>query len=312
MVVWTVHLSCLHIPVADDYRVQIDSLVCAGEDSLHISFTLCNLFKRGSIPRGLRVSFYDADPHEANAHLLGPVFSTAESNPAACVSYESFLQRSTTGQVFAFVNPNEQDTTGFPGIFYDETSFVNNKDTMVSTPFLLSISPADTSIARTSAVQFFPQISGGRAIFYKWEPAEFLSCADCPSPVARPDQTIKYQLTVQNEYACTASATTSVKVFSGGRVNIPNGFSPNGDGHNDVFYILGGPEVKMLKDFSIFNRWGQKIFQVGNAEPNDPGFGWNGTLNGQPAEPGTYVYFVTVVFTDGTAESFKGTVTLLR
>jgi len=304
--------SVLHIPVADDYRIKLDSLVCAGEDSMHVSFTLCNLFKRGSIPKGLRVSFYDADPGEAGAHLLGPVFSTTEPNPAGCASYESFFQRSTTGRVFAFVNPNEKDTTGFPGTFYDEVSFTNNQDTISSAPFLVSISPADTSIARLSTIQFTPEISGGRASLYKWEPAEFLSCTDCPNPVSRPDQTISYQLTVQNEYACTATTTASIKVFTGGKVNIPNGFSPNGDGHNDVFYILGGQEVKMLKDFSIFNRWGQKIFQVNNAQANDPGFGWNGLLNGQPAEEGTYIYYVTIVFTDGTSQLYKGTITLLR
>ena len=182
----------------------------------------------------------------------------------------------------------------------------------MSTPFLVSISPADTSISRLTSLPLYPQISGGRASLYKWEPAQFLSCADCASPVARPEQTMEYQLTVQNEFACTASATASIKVFSGGVVNIPNGFSPNGDGHNDIFYILGGPSVKMLKDFSIFNRWGQKIFQVSNAEANDPGFGWNGTLNGKPADPGTYIYYVTIVFTDGTAQLYKGTVTLLR
>ena len=304
--------TVLNVPASDDYRIHMDSLVCAGEDSMHVSFTLCNLFKRGNIPKGLRVSFYDADPVEAGAHLLGPVFSTSEANPATCASYESFLRRTTTGQVFAFVNPNEQDTTGFPGNYYDEVSFANNKDTMASTPFLVSISPGDTSISKLTSIQFNPQISGGQATQYKWEPAQFLSCADCPSPVARPEQTITYQLTVENAYACTAEASTSVKVFSGGLVNIPNGFSPNGDGHNDVFYILGGPEVKMMKDFSIFNRWGQKIFQVTNAEANDPGFGWNGTMNGKPAEPDTYVYFVTIVFTDGTTHLYKGTVTLLR
>ena len=213
--------TVLSVPASDDYRIHMDSLVCAGEDSMHVSFTLCNLFKRGNIPKGLRVSFYDADPVEAGAHLLGPVFSTSEANPATCASYESFLQRTTTGHVFAFVNPNEQDTTGFPGIIMMKSVLSNNKDTMVIHSFSGEHLPCRYQHIPITSIQFNPQISGGQATLYKWEPAQFLSCADCPSPVARPEQSITYQLTVQNAYACTARLRASVKVFSGGLVNIP-------------------------------------------------------------------------------------------
>jgi gliding motility-associated-like protein len=304
--------TVLHVPPADDFQISMDSVECAGEDRMHVAFTLCNHFIRGSIPMGLRVSFYDADPADAHAHLLGPVFSTALANPANCASYTCSIQRTTTGQVFAVVNENGQNSTDFPGNFYDEARFDNNKDTIPLKPFLVNISPADTSISRLTSVQFYPQISGGRPITYQWEPIEYLSCSDCSSPVATPQTAIAYRLIVQNEYACTTTGMVNIKIFSGGRVNIPNGFSPNGDGHNEVFYILGGQEVKMLKEFSIFNRWGQKVFQVNNAEANDPRFGWNGLLNGKPADPGTYVYFVTIVFADGTTQPFKGTVTLIR
>jgi len=304
--------TVVYIPPADDYQVTVDSLDCAGADRLHADFTICNHFIRGSIPKGLRVSFYDADPTEANARLLGPVFSTAEANPAKCVAYKSFLNRTTTGKVFAVVNDTGRDTSGFPGNFYDEARFDNNKDTIPVIPFLVTINPTDTTISRLTSVQLNPQISGGRATTFKWEPLQYLSCSDCPSPVATPATSMQYQLTAQNEYGCTAIGNVSVKTFSGGKVNIPNGFTPNNDGHNDVFYILGSEDVKMLKDFSIFNRWGQKVFQVQNAEANDPKFGWNGFLNGKPSDPGAYVYFVTIEFTDGATQLYKGTVMLIR
>jgi gliding motility-associated-like protein len=304
--------SVLHIPVADDYQIAVDSLDCAGKDSLHLVFTLCNNFKRGGIPKGLRVFFYDKDPAEANAHLLEPVFSTAQANPGKCISYDCFIQHTLTGQVFAVLNPKGQDSTAYPGIFYEETSFANNEDTLPVTPFSLEITPADTTITRLTSIQLAPLISGGHAVSFTWEPTQYLSCVDCPSPIATPDKRIEYHLTVENAYGCSATGISSIKVFSGGRVNIPNGFSPNNDGHNDVFYILGGEEVRTLKDFSIFNRWGQKVFQVENAEANDPKFGWNGLISGKPADAGTYVYFVTITFTDGTTQQFKGTITLIR
>jgi gliding motility-associated-like protein len=304
--------SVLLIPVANDYLVTMDSLDCAGKDSLHLAFTLCNNFIRGDIPQGLRVFFYDADPAEANAQRLDPVFYTTEANPGRCATYTCYIHHTQTGKVFAVVNEKGQDNTAYPGNFYEETRFDNNKDTVSVLPFSVTVDPADTTISRLSSIQLVPQISGGRPVSFTWEPAQFLSCVDCSSPITTPDKHIEYHLTVQNPYACTATAISSIKIFSGGRVNIPNGFSPNSDGHNDVFYILGGEEVKVLKDFSIFNRWGQKVFQVENAEANDPKFGWNGLLNGKPAEAGTYVYFVIIGFADGTTQQFNGTVTLIR
>jgi gliding motility-associated-like protein len=199
-----------------------------------------------------------------------------------------------------------------PGVFYDEARYDNNVDTGTVIPFSVTLSPSDTSITRLSAIQLIPQYSGGYPGMYQWEPVQYLSCSDCPSPVATPPSSIEYRLTVRNEYGCVATGTTSIKTFSGGKVNIPNGFTPNNDGHNDVFYVLGSEDVKLIKNFSIFNRWGQKVFEVTNAEANDPKSGWNGLLNGKPADTGTYIYFITIAYGNGSTEVFKGTVTLIR
>ncbi len=304
--------AVLHIPPVDDYRVHVDSLDCAGEDSLHLTFTICNDYIRGSIPVGLRVFFYDADPSENHAHLLEPVFVTPDADTATCFTYGTFIHRPATGKVYAVVNETLHDSTNYAGTFYDEVDYNNNQDTISVVPFLVHISPSDTTVNPLSPVQLYPMVSGGQAIKYAWEPSQYLSCSDCSSPIATPAARIAYQLTIQNKYACTATGSVSIKLFSGGNVNIPNGFSPNEDGHNDVFYILASEEVKMLKDFSIYNRWGQKVFQIENADANDPRYGWNGRLNGKPAEAGTYVYFVTVLFSNGSTKLFKGTVTLVR
>ncbi len=304
-------LTVLHIPPADDFRVTMDSVECAGEDSMHAAFTLCNNFIRGSIPQGLTVSFYDADPAEADAHLLGPVF-TAPANPAGCGPYTCFFKRPNTGNVIAIVNDHGPDGAVSADKLFEEAKYDNNKDTIPVIPFMVTINPADTTISRLTSVRLNPQISGGQPGTFRWEPLQYLSCSDCASPVATPATSMEYQVTVQNKYACTTSGTTSIKTFSGGSVNIPNGFTPNNDGRNDVFYVLGSQDVKMLKDLSVFNRWGQRVFQVTNAEANDPKFGWNGLLNGKPADTGTYVYFITIAFADGTTQLFKGTVVLIR
>jgi gliding motility-associated-like protein len=305
-------VTILQIPSVDDYQVTVDSIECAGSDSLHATFTICNHFSKGSIPMGLTVSFYDTDPDGPDAHLLGPVFSTPLASPVKCSSFEWFFKRSATGKVFAVVNNDGRNNAALPGLVFDENRYDNNTDTMSVIPFTVTVSPSDTIISRLTSVRLNAQISGGQASTFQWEPVENLSCSDCASPVATPAANVDYRLTVQNKYACMTTGTVVIKTFSGGRVNIPNGFTPNNDGHDDVFYVLGSAEVKLLKDFSVFNRWGQKVFQVTNAEANDPRFGWNGYLNGKPAETGTYVYFVTIAFSDGSTQLFKGTVTLIR
>jgi gliding motility-associated-like protein len=102
----------------------------------------------------------------------------------------------------------------------------------------------------------------------------------------------------------------TVKIFT--QLRIPNAFTPNGDGKNDVFYIMGGPPGSIIRDFAIFNRWGQRIFQVHDVAPGDPNYGWKGDYRGALCPPGTYVYMVRMVFSDGKSQVINGTVILVR
>ncbi|WP_316837630.1 gliding motility-associated C-terminal domain-containing protein [Pedobacter nutrimenti] len=88
-------------------------------------------------------------------------------------------------------------------------------------------------------------------------------------------------------------------------VFIPNTFTPNGDGKNDIFYVYGNTiaQVKMR----IYNQWGQFIYESLNIQN-----GWDGTYKGQLQPNGVYVYQIELVFTDGTTDNKKGTITLLR
>lgn len=95
-------------------------------------------------------------------------------------------------------------------------------------------------------------------------------------------------------------------------IRIPNAFTPNGDGKNEIFYIRGGPQGSRIKDFSIFNRWGQKIFQRTNIPTDDPAFGWNGSYKGVAVIPETYIYTVTLLLADKSSQVFNGTVILIR
>jgi gliding motility-associated-like protein len=145
---------------------------------------------------------------------------------------------------------------------------------------------------------------------YSWTPAAGLSDALAASPVATPVASIVYTLTVTTTAGCVDSGHLTVKVLS--QVSIPGAFSPNGDGKNDVFYVIGGPLGSLIKDMVVFDRWGQKVFQVHDVPTDDPAFGWDGRVRGQVVSPGAYVYELLMRFADGTQQVYKGTVMVVR
>ena len=117
---------------------------------------------------------------------------------------------------------------------------------------------------------------------------------------------------VKNTWGCTASDTMIIKIKCAvSNVYIPNSFTPDFDGKNDLFYIKGSG-VNVIKNLRIYNRWGRVIFEKENFGIDDPAFGWNGTFNGLPAETGTYVYYAELECISGEPFIKKGTVTLVR
>jgi len=112
---------------------------------------------------------------------------------------------------------------------------------------------------------------------------------------------------------CTASASVRLLVDRRPRVYIPNAFSPNGDGINDIFFPFGGTDVEDIRDFRIFGRYGNLVYEAGTTfRPNNPNLGWDGRVNGEAAEIGLYVYSAMVRFYDGREEVVKGEVMLMR
>lgn len=93
-------------------------------------------------------------------------------------------------------------------------------------------------------------------------------------------------------------------------VDIPTGFSPNGDGKNDILYVRGAAiETFHLR---IYNRWGELVFQVHASEANDPAYGWDGEHRGTKQEVESYGYVLEGLFVDGTPFQKSGNITLLR
>jgi gliding motility-associated-like protein len=141
-----------------------------------------------------------------------------------------------------------------------------------------------------------------------WSPSVGLSCVDCPGPIAVPVRTTLYNITVQNDSGCSVSDTMTVYVIPEYNIFIPNAFTPNNSGNNDVFRIFGNTQSLTYLAVSIYDRLGERVFQS-----NDINFQWDGTFKGAKAPEGVYVYEMKLVFIDDHSEKLrKGTITLLR
>jgi gliding motility-associated-like protein len=144
---------------------------------------------------------------------------------------------------------------------------------------------------------------------YFWSPNYNISCQDCPFPVVNPDRDFTYFVTVKDQIGCSATDSVNLRIWescSGENVSLPNIFTPNNDGLNDIFYVRG-TGLANIKIFRIYNRWGEMVF-----ESPDINIGWDGTYNGTPVNSGVYVYYLEAVCLNGDNTLIKGNVTVLR
>ena len=170
---------------------------------------------------------------------------------------------------------------------------------------------ADIEAAAGSTVVLHGAAQNGPITGFSWSPATNLSCADCPTPTLVVGGNTSYVVTVTNKFGCKASDTVNIVSFcKNAQVFIPNAFTPDGDGANDVLMVRGtGITVKSLR---IFNRWGNLVFEKQSFPPNEPKYGWDGKVKGVLATPDVFVYIAEVVCDNGTPYFYKGNVSLLQ
>lgn len=147
---------------------------------------------------------------------------------------------------------------------------------------------------------------------YTWSPSLNLSCSDCPNPIASPEITTLYTVTVNQGSGCSAIDSVLVEVIANLNLYLPNAFSPNNDGNNDMLKLYGDMDRIFTLNLIIFNRWGEKVF-----EANDTTLavqGWDGTYMGKLLDPGVFAYQLAVTYRRGIKDPIKqkGSITLIR
>lgn len=155
----------------------------------------------------------------------------------------------------------------------------------------------------STIIKDFPfQLRGSGNGEFSWSPANGLSDPTIANPVVSLSSDRRFVLTVTTAEGCTASDTVLFKVFNGPTVYVPNAFTPNGDGKNETLRpVYVG--IKELKEFAVYNRWGQMVFTTTNMQQ-----AWDG----RNALPETYVWLIRAVNSLDQQVVLKGTVTIIK
>ncbi len=172
----------------------------------------------------------------------------------------------------------------------------------------------DVQIDLGDTIALLPFIQSGLPIdSYDWTNGGSLSCDNCESPLASPQNTTTYTLEVTDTNGCVGTDAITVRVSKRRYVFIPDAFSPNSDGINDLFSVYSGKGVVSIKTMRIFNRWGDLLYETADLEPSAFGAGgWDGKFKGQLLDAGAYIYAIEILFRDNQTLLYKGDVTLIR
>ncbi len=181
---------------------------------------------------------------------------------------------------------------------------------------MISVSPIEASSVSASAdpsivlpgTEVQLQATPVDGVNYIWTPSSVLSDPSISNPTATVQQTTTFTVTV-SDGICTKDADVTVTVYElrceEPDIFVPNTFTPNGDGNNDLLLVRGQHITDL--ELMIFDRWGEKVF-----ETKQQTIGWDGTFKGKAVDPAVFVYHLTAFCADGQRYFKKGNVTVLR
>lgn len=209
--------------------------------------------------------------------------------------------------------PTVTRTTQYIITVSDGCTAVPARDTVSITAIPLPVVNAglDTTVRASVPFTLRPGYGNG-VVSYLWSPATYLSCTNCPNPIATIEEEMVYTIRVTNVAGCEASDSRTFRLLcNASSIFLPNTFTPNSDGVNDVWYPRGSSTIK-VKYLKVFNRWGQVIFERSNFSADDRSAGWDGNFKGTLVAPDVFVYSMGLECSDGKAFETRGNVMVVR
>jgi gliding motility-associated-like protein len=266
----------------------------------------------------MNISFAAPPTIEILLLAIDPVSCPAYTDGTIQVSAIGGTPGQTTAYQYSIDGTNFQTSEFFQNlsagnytiIIRDSQGCLKDTTIQVLEPAVLDllVLPTDSTIDLGNSITLVSSVSNYTPAdinYYSWSPLSGLNCSDCATAIATPYYTTDFTLTVNYLDNCSVSETVRVNVGDGEDFYVPNAFSPNGDGNNDVLEVYGRGLAKV--DLTIFNRWGEKVF-----DSNNQWQGWDGNYKGIESPAGVYTYYVEAIYLNGKTKEKKGTITIIR
>jgi len=198
----------------------------------------------------------------------------------------------------------------------DDIGCVIYRNFTIDTPILADIALGpDITIAlgNSTVIQASLGIPLDQVDTIIWSPESLGCTGDCLSQEVMPLVDSEYGIYVETVDGCPAEARIQIAVEFTEDIYVPNVFSPNGDGINDLFYVYGkSSTVQQLSNFNVYDRWGNLMWAVDEFQPNNPESGWDGQFKDEVLNPAVFVWTVDVVYINGEKRTISGDVTLVQ
>jgi gliding motility-associated-like protein len=279
------------------YTVTVSNGVCSSSDTIQIKVLVAPDIKNVTTLNNDTICVGGCVTFSANTTGSAPIFyqwyyQSGVGTSSVGVAPEACYPSAGNFSVVATAS----NTCGVDTLI--KTNFV----TVFDLPVLVVGGDTTINIGESATVY----ASGG--LSYSWSPNlnGSIACPTCSSTVVQPTLTTQYIVVASNSIYCKVQDTVTVIVdINCGDFFIPNVFSPNGDGLNDLINVHG----RCISTFNlqIFNRWGEKVFETSSLSES-----WDGTFRGQKLDTGVFIYKADGVSIDGQEFKMKGNITLLR
>jgi large repetitive protein len=169
----------------------------------------------------------------------------------------------------------------------------------------------DQTVGVGDSVALVPNLLYGSIQSFTWTPGRFLLDSTSLNTMCVPYITTVYTLSAVSPKGCKASDDIKITVKLDDRLYIPNIINPNAPG-NDLVFVYTTPNIKALKNFRLYDRWGAQMVVVPEVSTDGTIPIWDGTWKGKFVNPGVYTYVVDVEYVNGTSEIVGGDITVVR
>ncbi|MBW8049650.1 MAG: T9SS type B sorting domain-containing protein [Cytophagales bacterium] len=305
-------MDSITINVYSDPIISIsgDTGICEGDNTtLTASGGTAYLWNTGDTTASITVNPTDTTNYKVTV-FNGSCFATDSIMVAVQTSSLNIVNIEICTGDSTFAGGSYQTTSG---TYFDTLNVSGECDSVLITQLNVNSLPqVDAGTNITINADSCVALSASAGVIYIWTPPIGLSCTDCQNPLGCPGQTTTYYLTIIDANGCignddvTITVTPKQVIPCSEKIFVPDIFSPNHDGQNDVLQVIGKGFNVVI--FMIYNRWGERVFITENKS-----YGWDGTYKGEMMSPAVFVYYLEVTCTD-TGEKFttKGDITLVR